>query len=54
VTTGYAAGRSWPTVVPPWATAGALAATVAIGAAAGVYPAVRAAHLSPTEALTTP
>ena len=54
VTLAYATSRSWPTVVPPWATAGALAATVAIGAAAGVYPAMRAAGLSPTEALTAP
>ncbi|HTJ33483.1 MAG TPA: ABC transporter permease [Dactylosporangium sp.] len=54
VTTGYAQVQSWPTVVPPWATAGALAATILIGAMAGLYPAVRAARLSPTEALATP
>ena len=50
-TAAYAAARSWPTVVPPWASGGALAATIVIGAAAGLYPAVRAARLSPTEAL---
>jgi putative ABC transport system permease protein len=54
VTTGYAAYQTWPTVVPAWATAGALAATVLIGGVAGLYPAVRAARLSPTEALATP
>ncbi|WP_344617640.1 ABC transporter permease [Dactylosporangium salmoneum] len=54
VTTGYAAYQAWPTVVPPWASAGALAATLVIGALAGVYPAIRAARLSPTEALAAP
>jgi len=51
VTTGYAAYQAWPTVVPAWATAGALAATVLIGGVAGLYPAIRAARLAPTEAL---
>jgi putative ABC transport system permease protein len=54
VTTGYAAYQTWPSVVPAWATAGALAATVLIGGVAGLYPAIRAARLSPTEALATP
>jgi putative ABC transport system permease protein len=54
VTTSYAAYQTWPTVVPAWATAGGLAATTLIGAVAGLYPAVRAARLSPTEALATP
>jgi putative ABC transport system permease protein len=54
VTTGYAAYQSWPAVVPPWATLGGLAATMAIGAAAGLYPAIRAALLPPTEALAAP
>jgi putative ABC transport system permease protein len=54
VTTGYAAYQTWPTTVPAWATAGALGATVLIGGAAGLYPAIRAARLAPTEALATP
>lgn len=54
VTASYAATQSWPTVVPFWATAAGLAATLLIGALAGLYPAVRASRLSPTEALATP
>ncbi|QMW65007.1 ABC transporter permease [Mumia sp. ZJ1417] len=54
VTTAYAASQDWVTVVPVWATAGGLAATLLIGAVAGLYPAVRAARMSPTEALATP
>ncbi|WP_326718410.1 MULTISPECIES: ABC transporter permease [unclassified Streptomyces] len=51
VTTGYAAYQGWPTVVPAWAMAGGVAATLLIGGLAGFYPAVRAARLPPTEAL---
>ncbi|HEX8105795.1 MAG TPA: ABC transporter permease, partial [Solirubrobacteraceae bacterium] len=51
VTAVYAGSRGWATVVPAAAPAGGLAAALAIGALAGVYPAVRAARLSPTEAL---
>ncbi|MGN9838847.1 ABC transporter permease [Nonomuraea sp. H19] len=54
VTMGYAFYSGWPSVVPAWATVGGLAATLAIGAAAGLYPAIRASRLSPTEALSTP
>jgi putative ABC transport system permease protein len=54
VTAGYAAYQGWPVVVPVWATAGGVLATLVIGAGAGVYPAWRAARLSPTEALATP
>ncbi|MFD0579177.1 ABC transporter permease [Dactylosporangium darangshiense] len=53
VTTAYAAYQGWPAVVPVWATAGGLVATVLIGGLAGLYPAMRAARLSPTEALAT-
>jgi putative ABC transport system permease protein len=52
VTGGWATAHGWPTVVPVWASAGGVAATLAIGGVAGLYPAVRAARLAPTEALT--
>jgi putative ABC transport system permease protein len=54
VTTTYAATRHWPTVVPAWASAGGLATAVGIGGLAGLYPAMRAARQSPTEALASP
>ncbi|MER7544939.1 ABC transporter permease [Spirillospora sp. NPDC127506] len=53
VTAGFALWKGWPPVVPVWALGGALAATLAIGTAAGLYPAVRAARLPPTEALAS-
>lgn len=54
VTTLYASTRSWPSVVPAWAMGGGVGATLVIGAIAGLYPAIRAARLAPTEALATP
>jgi putative ABC transport system permease protein len=51
VTGGYATAQGWPTVVPLWVLAGGVGATVVIGALAGLYPAIRAARLAPTEAL---
>ncbi|MFD4247718.1 ABC transporter permease, partial [Streptomyces sp. NPDC058525] len=52
VTGGYATYQGWPTVVPAWAMAGGVGATLIIGGLAGFYPAVRAARLPPTEALS--
>ncbi|MFJ2216541.1 ABC transporter permease [Streptomyces sp. NPDC101062] len=54
VTTAYALSQGWPVVVPVWAMAGGVAATLVIGALAGLYPAFRAARLPPTEALAAP
>jgi putative ABC transport system permease protein len=53
VIAGYAAYQGWPTVLPAGALAGGVGAAVAIGVLAGVYPATRAARLTPTEALAT-
>ena len=47
----YAHGKGWATVIPTDAWAGGLAAAILIGALAGLLPAIRAARLSPTEAL---
>ncbi len=53
VTAVYASLQGWPTVVPAWVIGGGIAATLVIGALAGLYPAIRAARLAPTEALAT-
>jgi putative ABC transport system permease protein len=47
----FAAARGWALLVPPVAVAGGVGASLAMGALAGLYPAVRAARLAPTEAL---
>ena len=52
-TAGYARGHGEAVVIPPQAWAGSLAAAVIIGALAGLLPAIRAARLSPTQALWT-
>ena len=52
-TTAYAHLRSWTAVVPGSALAATVAVALAVGAVAGVYPALRAARLSPAEALRT-
>lgn len=54
VTATYATYQGWPIVVPAWAIAGGIVATLVIGGLAGLYPAIRASRLSPTEALATP
>jgi putative ABC transport system permease protein len=53
VTAVYANIKGWATLVPPIAIFGGIAAALLIGGIAGLYPAVRAARLSPTEALRT-
>ena len=49
----YASTKHWTAVVPTTAWAGGLAAALVIGAVAGLLPAIRAARMSPTEALRT-
>jgi putative ABC transport system permease protein len=49
----YAHVKDEAVVIPAEAWAGGIAATLAIGALAGLLPAVRAARMSPTEALRT-
>jgi putative ABC transport system permease protein len=51
ITAIFASYQDWQLVVPAWAMAGGVGATLVIGGLAGFYPAVRAARLSPTEAL---
>jgi putative ABC transport system permease protein len=50
-TAGYAALQGWILVVPLLAVAGGVAIAIALGAVAGLYPAVRAARLAPAAAL---
>jgi len=47
----YAHSKGWATIIPTQAWAGGLAAAILIGALAGLLPAIRAARLSPTQAL---
>jgi putative ABC transport system permease protein len=47
----YALSQDWMPIIPAVAVFGGIAAAVAIGAIAGFYPAMRAARLSPTDAL---
>ena len=47
----YASTKGWQVDVPPEAWAGGFGAAIFIGAVAGLMPALRAAQMSPTEAL---
>ncbi len=50
-TASYAASQHWSIELPPLAIYGGIGAAAVIGAVAGLYPATRAARLSPTDAL---
>ena len=47
----YASSRGWEVVVPSAVMLGGVLAAVAVGAVAGLYPALRAARLAPVDAL---
>jgi putative ABC transport system permease protein len=51
ITVAFAHARHWTALIPAVAVWGGLGTAVVLGAAAGVYPALRAARLSPTDAL---
>jgi putative ABC transport system permease protein len=51
VTAVYARAQDWAVVVPALGLGAGVGAALVIGAIAGLYPAIRAARLSPTDAL---
>jgi putative ABC transport system permease protein len=53
LTAAMALARGWQLVLSAQAIGGGLATAIAVGAIAGVIPAIRAARLSPTQALRT-
>ncbi len=52
VTVAVAVTNDWIPVVPPLVLVAGVASTLVVGAIAGLYPAVRAARMSPTQSLT--
>jgi putative ABC transport system permease protein len=53
VTAVYCVLQHWPVVVPVDSTAGGLGGALVVGVVAGVYPAIRASRLNPTESLSS-
>ncbi|MEU3334661.1 ABC transporter permease [Streptomyces sp. NPDC006668] len=52
-TVAYATHQHWPPVIPLTSVTAGLTGAIVIGMLAGVYPSLRAARLTPTEALAT-
>jgi len=53
VTVVYALIQGWTVVIPSYAIVGGILSSFVIGGVAGLYPSLRAAGMSPTEALRT-
>jgi putative ABC transport system permease protein len=53
VTVAYANSQGWRVALPWVGVAGGVALAIVIGAVAGLYPAIRAARIAPTDALRT-
>ena len=53
ITAIYATFRDWTLIISGYAVMGGIASSLLIGGIAGLYPALRAAKMSPTEALRT-
>ncbi|SCF30173.1 ABC transporter permease [Micromonospora chokoriensis] len=53
-TVGYAGYQGWPPTIPLIAVVGGVGGALVVGVIAGVYPSIRAARQTPTEALSTP
>jgi putative ABC transport system permease protein len=51
-TYGYALAKGWPLALPLWILAATVTASALVGALAGLYPAARAARMTPAQALT--
>jgi putative ABC transport system permease protein len=51
ITWFYAGSRDWTFALPPAGLAGGVAAALAVGGVAGLYPAIRASRLAPAEAI---
>jgi putative ABC transport system permease protein len=54
VTAALARDRGWAVLIPAQALWGGVVVAILAGAIAGLYPAMRAARVPPTDALRTP